>query len=105
MQLCCHSVDTGDMEVPDSKTESSSCERVAQQPEQRRQKVRRDISDEAAAPSSPVHSTLGQVRMERVVNTLCFAHFHPILVPPLYTTCVASSYFLDKQIGFSVFGL
>lgn len=66
------------MEVPDSKSESGSCERFAQQPEQRRQKVRRDVSDEAAAPSSPVHSTLGQVRMERLVYTLCFAHFHPV---------------------------
>lgn len=66
------------MEVPDSKTESGSRERVAQQPEQKRQKVRRVVSDEAAAPSSPVHSTLGQVRMERLVYTLCFAHFHPI---------------------------
>lgn len=71
--LCCHSVDTGDIEVPDSKTESGSRERVAHQPEQRRQKVRRDVSDDAAAPSSPVHSTLGQVRMERLVYV-----FHPV---------------------------
>lgn len=70
MHLCCHSVDKGVTEVPDSKTESGSRERVAQQPERRRQKVRRGVSDEAAAPSSPVHSTLGQVRMERLVYTL-----------------------------------
>lgn len=65
------------MEVRDSQTESSSRERAAQQPGPRRQKVRRDVSDEAAAPSSPIHSTLGQVRMERVLYVLCFAHFQP----------------------------
>lgn len=66
------------MEILDNKTEISSRERVAHQPEQRQQKVRRDVSDEAARPSSPIHSTLGQVRMERLVYTLCFAHFHPV---------------------------
>eukprot|EP00066_Takifugu_rubripes_P014627 XP_011603893.1 PREDICTED: proline and serine-rich protein 3 isoform X1 [Takifugu rubripes] len=87
------SVDTGDTEVPDSKTESVSRERVAQHLEQKRQKVRRDVSDEAAAPSSPVHSTLGQVVSEVLFPSVVSsspAHRPPVSNGPVLPSSAAS---------------
>lgn len=52
------------MGAPGPMSESNSREMAPQQPGHRRTKGRRDISNEAAAPPSPVHRALGQVRME-----------------------------------------
>ncbi|TWW79378.1 hypothetical protein D4764_10G0004080 [Takifugu flavidus] len=49
------SVDTGDTEVPDSKTESVSRERVAQHLEQKRQKVVSEVLFPSVVSSSPAH--------------------------------------------------
>lgn len=87
---CCHSADRGPVEAPGSVSESRWRERVTQQPEH--QKARRDIFN-AAAQSSPVHRTLGQVRTKGLsIYCLCTVN-----TGPLRTACIANSYFLDYQ--------
>lgn len=76
------------MEAPGSVRESRWHERVTQQPQH--QKSRRGVSDAAAAQSSPIHRTLGQVRTKGLL-TYCTSTTH--LGCCLYIPHVSSTHF------------
>lgn len=71
---CCHSVDREHVEALGSVSGSRWHERVTQQPEH--QKSRRDVSVAAAAQSSPIHRTLGQVRTKGLLACWILYIYH-----------------------------
>lgn len=67
-------------------SESRWHERVTQQPEL--QKSRRDVSNAAAAQSSPIHRALGQVRTKGLLKYCIFVYLPPFLAAATFTYCM-----------------
>lgn len=86
---CCHSVDQERAEAPGSVGESRCHERVTQQPDQ--QKSRQVVSVAAAAQSSPIHRTLGQVRTKGLLANWILYIYHLAAA-----ACVINSSFLEE---------
>lgn len=87
------------MDAPGAVSESRWHERVTQQPEH--QKSRRDISNAAAVQSSPIRTTLGQVRTEGLLIYCILYIYHPSwLLLPLRTARLIKVIFWINKVNF-----